>query len=515
MQDPHHVNLHPAVRYGAIPSPLAQEHLDVKLYTRRNFHIIAACIGLSDSSRGLFFPTLWLLIETNGGNHADLGTAVALFSAGRILSAPLQGWACERYGYSKILILSNLFTIFGAMVYASSATLSAVYWGQFLVGIGAGDLGVCRAYVAEHAALKERTVQLSYLTIIQFGAFTVLPFIGALLASLGKHLEWTLAVPVLGTIRVDEFSTPALSLGLSAALMSLLLFFAFREDEDLGFNIDECRSSATSPMSIEAVGELYEHVFTTSQPNEEIELMQETESESLRILPGTRSGRSDVQADIDTMPVSPTPATRASAVALACTAGGCVLNMSVKGTLGVYETLSSSVAMDTLHWSVSSVGWVFAAFGLLGILSLVALPYLTRCFTDMDLLLGGLSFMIASTVLMSSTQDLKDYHFMLALWLLYSTGFPIAHTALLGAFSKVTKQGKQGIMMGVFAAAGSAARIGFPLIAGYLTEKRQNDVDIFIIMTAQLVACASVCAYFRSEILQVTGQNDSERAESE
>jgi len=71
-------------------------------------------------------------------------------------------------------------------------------------------------------------------------------------------------------------------------------------------------------------------------------------------------------------------------------------------------------------------------------------------------------------------------------------------------------------MKGMFAAADSAARTGFPLLVDYLaqeTQERQNGVDIFIIMTADFIAYAAVSAYFRSDILQVIGQNDSEKVE--
>jgi len=522
------------LRYGSIsqtqPGP-HPSHDPAKTYSRRNFFVIACCVGVSDASRGLFFPTLWLLVETLGGNHADLGTAVALSSAGRILSSPLQGWACETYGYSKILALSNLLTLLGAVVYASATTISSVYWGQFIIGIGAGNLGVCRAYVAEHAELTSRTVQLGYLTAVQFFAFTVLPLIGALLAALGKHHTHTqpppfpFSAPFLGKLQVDEFSVPALALSVAAALNMLLLRYVFREDDDPEDDFDataRASRSAPAPVSLggSAAGGMYKYkqVFSTSTPDADIELMREAGPEGSRILPGNRPGRPEVQADTasesGTSTSTEAATATASAVALA-TVGGCVLNMSAEGAIGVYETISPSVAIDALHWSVSNVGINFAVFGILGVISIMTLPYLTRWFTDIDLMIGGMGLMIVSAVLMSNMTDLTNIHFGFALWLMYSTGYPIGHTAMLGAFSKLTKYGKQGLMMGMFVAAGSAARVWFPVLAGYLTEREQSSVDIFIIVTAQLTACFSVCIYFRLDILQAIGQNDAQRVESE
>ena len=54
--------------------------------------------------------------------------------------------------------------------------------------------------------------------------------------------------------------------------------------------------------------------------------------------------------------------------------------------------------------------------------------------------------------------------------LMYALGYPIGHTAVLGAFSKAQKHGRQGALMGWFASAGSLARIVLPVTSGYLEQ---------------------------------------------
>ena len=53
---------------------------------------------------------------------------------------------------------------------------------------------------------------------------------------------------------------------------------------------------------------------------------------------------------------------------------------------------------------------------------------------------------------------------------MYALGYPIGHTAVLGAFSKAQKHGRQGALMGWFASAGSFARIVLPVTSGYLEQ---------------------------------------------
>ena len=49
---------------------------------------------------------------------------------------------------------------------------------------------------------------------------------------------------------------------------------------------------------------------------------------------------------------------------------------------------------------------------------------------------------------------------------MYAVGYPVGHTAVLGAFSKLQKHGVQGGLMGWFATAGSFARIVVPIATG-------------------------------------------------
>jgi ceroid-lipofuscinosis MFS transporter 7 len=77
--------------------------------------------------------------------------------------------------------------------------------------------------------------------------------------------------------------------------------------------------------------------------------------------------------------------------------------------------------------------------------------------------------------------------------LMFSVGYPIGHTALLGVFSKIMKSGPQGRLLGYFGSAGSFARVIFPLLAGVLTEFCGDNV-IFAVMAALLLS--SVLIYW-------------------
>ena len=113
----------------------------------KNLMIMSLCTMTGDSSRGIGFPTLWLFVESLHGDHEDLGFAVALFSAGRIVSSPLLGHLSDVWGYRLVLTVAMCVMAAGCLFYMAAGSLSALYVAQFSIGMGAGVLGVTRAYV--------------------------------------------------------------------------------------------------------------------------------------------------------------------------------------------------------------------------------------------------------------------------------------------------------------------------------------------------------------------------------
>ena len=90
---------------------------------------------------------------------------ISAFSAGRIISSPIFGWLSEQFGYKHVLMACNLIMFIGCYVYSISASVSGVILGQFIIGFGAGSLGVTRSYVAEKTHRSERTLYMAYMTL--------------------------------------------------------------------------------------------------------------------------------------------------------------------------------------------------------------------------------------------------------------------------------------------------------------------------------------------------------------
>ena len=71
--------------------------------------------------------------------------------------------------------------------------------------------------------------------------------------------------------------------------------------------------------------------------------------------------------------------------------GGCILNITTKGTIGVYETLGVSIARNDLGWDNVTAGYLFASGGAGGVCALLSFSCLVKTFGDINLVTWGLA----------------------------------------------------------------------------------------------------------------------------
>jgi ceroid-lipofuscinosis MFS transporter 7 len=100
-------------------------------------------ILIGDMSRGVFFPSMWPLVQELGGDQVTLGYSVAAFSFGRILVNPLFGSWSVTYGYTKVLLFSCSILLVGTLVYAQVQNVGRpefLIFAQTILGLGSGTL---------------------------------------------------------------------------------------------------------------------------------------------------------------------------------------------------------------------------------------------------------------------------------------------------------------------------------------------------------------------------------------
>lgn len=122
----------------------------------------------------------------------------------------------------------------------------------------------------------------------------------------------------------------------------------------------------------------------------------------------------------------------------ACIVGCMLLNIASKGSIASFETLGISYAETYFDMYSARAGTIVASCGTLGVVALLCMGRLEKLFSDVQLIAGGLVVMAAGIFSLSSVQEdsAGDWRYVLAIFMIYSVGYPIGHTAVIGLFSK-------------------------------------------------------------------------------
>ena len=351
------------------------------------FLCVCLVILLGDMGRGVMFPSMWPLVESLGGSKVTLGYAVAAFSFGRVLVNPLFGSMSHSLGYSKTLFIASSILLLGTLLYGQVQNVGRPQFlivAQTCLGIGSGTLGVTRAFVADVTAKRNRTTYMAWITAVQYGGFTVTPFIGAFFIYILGQSDYQ-----FGLVRLNRYTAPAYFMAFMAACTLVVLSLFFRDRQRISLQKD-------APKSAKQVQ------------------------------------REDYANAMTFVGLS---------VFDCCILGCFLLNVSTKGSIAAFETMGIAIAQHHFGMTSSLAGIIVSLCGAVGVYSLLCMGILGQYFSDIQLISGGMAVMIAGIAVLIPIQDAETnpgWQYVIAIFLIYGIGYPIGHTAVIGLFSKST-----------------------------------------------------------------------------
>ena len=133
-----------------------------------------------------------------------------------------------------------------------------------------------------------------------------------------------------------------------------------------------------------------------------------------------------------------------------CILGCMVLNVSTKGSISTFETLGISYGMSHFGMEPSQAGTIVATCGSMGVVALLwmSTSSLAKSISDIHLISFGMVVMATgfASLTVGAPVDANQgginsdisWKFASAVFMIYSIGYPIGHTAVLGLFSKST-----------------------------------------------------------------------------
>lgn len=486
--------------------------------TRKTLALNALLLLVMESSRGLFVASLYQYALALAGGEAsvaqrDTAIAVACYSVGRLVAAPLWGHAADRLPFRSVFLACLVVAAGGHMAYAMAEARGGgvvlLIAARCLVGLGSGVLGVCRAVVAKLTPPDARTAQYSVLSLAKFVGYAVTPVFAI---GFGDPPDNPVHAVRDGP-HWDAFTRPAMVLAaISLATMApVWLWF----DPEL--------TGATAP--------------STTPPARDVELVALTD-----VAVDVSAAKANDSADAPTVREPTAPATpplsrtRASSAASApppphpsllrdpAVAAGVATFMLVNGVSKGVLTLMEAVAaplflkledgarkMDDSAATSDTAIW-FAQLGAVGfvVYALMALPRKGISWAPSDLSLLVASCMATAAGALVLAQPWGGEPTLAALTvgagLVWSVGAPVADVTATSCFSIVVAGKAQGAFMGYLTMAGSVGRIAMPLLAVAGSDKR-------VLATAAALSAAGVPALLVYKALKARMDATPERAQ--
>ncbi|EGG24643.1 hypothetical protein DFA_02887 [Cavenderia fasciculata] len=347
------------------------------------------------------------------------GWIIACYSAGQFIASPLFGWWSNRRPTREPLVISIVISMIGNILYAvcylfGSKAVFIMAVARFIVGFGAGNVSVCRAFASEKSDISNKTTTMGKMSGAQGVGFVLGPGIGFLMAYL--HAQ-------KGQFLFNQYTAPAYLSVVTAAFNILILLIKFdppREDK-------KSAGEETKPL-----------------------LGGDVEED------GASVGTPIKKAHNETLPIF---------VSI-------YLFAVVISIFAVFETILTEMTAKDYNWQVKANGFILGGTGILSVavFIIIAMPFIKKIDDRKTALFGFLSLFIALLLLANYgapfhwENSLPKWQFFLGS-VFVSIGYPIASSLIYAIFSKVLNPKLQGTKMGWLTAGGSLARMLGPIWA--------------------------------------------------
>src|SRR5438874_5224604 len=376
----------------------------------------------------MVIPLLPFYAKSMGAGGFVVGAMISSFSIAQLLSAPVWGRFSDRYGRRPALLVGLGASAIAFVIFAYANSLWLLFLARLVQGAGGGTVGVIQAYVADAVEPKDRAKGLGWLSAATNAGVALGPVLGS------AAYAWSVHAPGL----------------LAAGLCSLNMMFAAKF---LGESRDMIEAKGHAPKkgrSREAVLHVITH---SSEPAPRLIWIY-------AIGMGAFTGMNAVLA-----------------LFLAARFG-----VTAK-TIGFFYMYIGAISMVTragiLGWAVDKFGEPrLSRFGLtLLSFGLFAMPFMHR--------LADPTAFAARFDLPLRLVGVLPFLPLAAAVALIPLGTAFTFPCVTALLSRVIPSHERGLYMGVQQTFGGMARVLFPLLAGFMFDRR---VELPFLVSASLVA---------------------------
>jgi len=373
--------------------------------------------------------------------YSIVGWAVAVNSAGSFLASPLFGAWADRRTTREVLAATLILMIIGNVMYSLASNIWMLLAGRFIVGVAAANYAVAQTYLSYVTTQENRTKIMALNSAANVLGFIIGPAFA---------LVMTLFRFEISGIKVDAYTMP----GYFSAVMSLFGLLSLITLKEISPNQKKSKKPATGGSSKSIGSGFYSGGGSVKDISHILKMRKK-----IPILPVT--------------------------VCL-------VAYFLYTASFTVFETIGTPYTEEDFGWSVSQNSLMYAALGVLCIISLVILQIFVRFFPDRVLVVGATVLMVAGFVVLFDIENhlVSFPRFCIAVSLV-SAGYSTAVAVLISIYSKVLESLDQGMLMGWLSSSGSMARIIGPVFASNGFQYGGGRL-VFGVMAGLMVLCTLI-----------------------
>ncbi|KAE9127099.1 hypothetical protein PF010_g5044 [Phytophthora fragariae] len=420
----------------------------------------------AESARGLVLPTLFTYVQELGGGLEDIALLTALFSVGRFFSSLLFGWLCDRTSFRVLYNVAGCCAVVGNLMYvlpysASVHSRTLLALSRFVIGFGAGNRSVCRANIAMLTRVDQRLQYFTLFATVVFLAYALTPGLGSVVGDTQVDIAGDL-------LQFNRFTAPGFLL--VALNLFTIVFNNIIHDDSV--SREDAPESPTSTAS------------DATKPTEKVLVIAVDEPDHDAIAKAKAAqGSGPVLSD------------------RAVTVGMLVfifLNFNARGILSIFETVNVPLFLEMTNRNTTAeqdsvqttqgASTFYLVVGLLGLISYGAVQLLRKKISDVGFLVFGFAMLLVGNAILLTlcadmhvnnerSDDIDEAHsqqqfniFVAAEVFVWSIGCPLTSAVVVSAFSKVLGSRPQGLLMGVFGASASIARMVLPFLPSLLAS---------------------------------------------
>ncbi|KAK5574920.1 hypothetical protein RB653_010174 [Dictyostelium firmibasis] len=399
-----------------------------------SINIMVLTVFLQSIGFTLILPSMLNYLHTNDPQYDQyFGYIVASYSLGQFLGSPLFGKWSNKRPASEPVVVSIAISIIGSIFYSICYKFQGFGFpaimgaARFVVGFGAGNVSVCRAYATETATIENKTQIMGKMSGAQGAGFVLGPGIGFLLNFSNFSI---------GQMVVNKYTAPGYLSIILAILNIILVLVLFKDARDL-----EKRNLKTP--------------------------------ETTGLLSINNDNSSNKEQKLKPIVLS------------------IFLFMVVITIFAVFETVLTLMTLQYYNWGSTENYIILGSSGIISVAIFIAIssPVIKK-FDDRKTALFGFTSLLIALVLLINYNIPIGSRMILPKWQFFigsvfvSIGYPIASSLVYAIFSKVLNPNShtQGTKMGWLTAGGSLARMVGPLWSQEIwTATHQQGMELFFV----------------------------------